>query len=229
MKQTHMVLKCNLAVGIAKAKNAVGGARLVLENYIYGHPEFEHAFATDKVDPMAPEIVRKMMEAGQLAGVGAMASVAGALSETATDAMISIGADYAIAENGGDISAKGKKEIKIGIYAGKNEVAEKMGFKVKASELPMGICCSSGSVGNSISLGEADAVVVFSKSAYLADGAATACANLVNTKYPEGSIQKALEKAEMIQGVSGCIVFMGSLVGRFGKIPEMVEVVDYDL
>jgi len=224
-----MVLKCDFELGIEKAKSAVSGARLLLENYMSSHPDFKYALTTEKIDPIAPEIVRKMMEAGQLAGVGPMASVAGALSEVATNAMISIGSQYALSENGGDISVKGKKEVKIGIFAGRNRTAEKVGFKIKTHELPMGICASAGEVGPSLSLGEADAVVVFSKSAYLADAVATACANLVKTQDPEGSIQRALEKAETIEGVLGCMVFMGSLVGRTGWMPEMLEVIDYDL
>ena len=229
LKQTHMVLKCDFELGIEKAKSAVSGARLLLENYMSSHPDFKYALTTEKIDPIAPEIVRKMMEAGQLAGVGPMASVAGALSEVATNAMISIGSQYALSENGGDISVKGTKDVKIGIYAGNNKSVEKVGFKVKVHEIPLGICTSAGEVGPSLSLGEADAVIIFSKSACLADAAATSCANMVKKIDPEGSIQKALEKAETIEGVKGCIVFIGPLVGRWGNIPEMVEVIDYDL
>jgi ApbE superfamily uncharacterized protein (UPF0280 family) len=224
-----MVLKCDRMEGIEKAKGAVGASRLLLENYIASHPDFVHALQTERVDLTAPEIVRKMMEAGMLCEVGPLASVAGALSEIATDAMISVGAKLALGENGGDISVKGEREVRVGIYAGEKSIARQLGFRIKSDDLPLAICTSSGTLGHSISMGESDAVVVFSKSAYLADAAATSLANLVVERDPEGSIQNALEKAEGIDGISGCMVFIGELVGRWGKLPEMVEVIDFDL
>jgi ApbE superfamily uncharacterized protein (UPF0280 family) len=224
-----MVLKCDNLQGIEKAKGAVSGARLLLENYMAIHPEFVHAMDTERLDLTAPEMIRRMMEAGMKCGVGPMASVAGALSEIATDAMMKVGARLALAENGGDISVKGEREVKIGIYAGEKIVARQPGFKIKPDDLPIAICTSSGRLGHSISLGDSDSVVVFSMSAYLADAAATALANLVKVKDPEGSIQNALEKAEEFDGINGCMVFIDQLVGRWGKIPEMVEVIDFDL
>jgi ApbE superfamily uncharacterized protein (UPF0280 family) len=224
-----MVLKCDRMEGIERAKGAVGASRLLLENYIASHPDFIHTLQTERVDLTAPEIVRKMMEAGILCDVGPMASVAGALSEIATDAMISVGAKLALAENGGDISVKGEREVRVGIYAGEKSIARQLGFRIKSDDLPLAICTSSGTLGHSISMGESDAVVVFSKSAYLADAAATSLANLVVERDPEGSIQNALEKAEGIDGISGGMVLIGELVGRWGKLPEMVEVIDFDL
>ncbi len=224
-----MVLKCDRMEGIEKAKGAVGASRLLLENYIAIHPDFVHALLTDRVDLTAPEMVRKMMEAAMICDVGPMASVAGALSEIATDAMMAMGAKLALAENGGDISVKGEKEVKIGVYAGEKSVARRLGFRIRSNDLPLAICTSSGKLGHSISLGESDAVVVFSKSAYLADAAATSLANMILEKDPEGSIQNALEKAGDIDGITGCMVFIGELVGRWGKLPEMVEVIDIDL
>jgi ApbE superfamily uncharacterized protein (UPF0280 family) len=181
------------------------------------------------VDLTAPETVRKMMEAGMICDVGPMASVAGALSEIATHAMMVVGAKLALAENGGDISVKGEKEVNVGVYAGEKSIARRLGFRVRSDDLPLAICASSGKLGHSISLGESDAVVVFSISAYLADAAATSFANLVVESDPEGSIQNALGKAEDTEGITGCMVFVDELVGRWGKLPEMVEVMDFDL
>jgi ApbE superfamily uncharacterized protein (UPF0280 family) len=228
-KQTHMIMQCDLENGIEMGKKAVTNARLILENYMARHPDFEILFDVTEVDPTAPEFIRKMMDSTIKAGVGPMASVAGGLAEVATDAMYSFGSQKVIANNGGDISIQGKMEAKVGLYGGKNEMAERVGFMIKPEELPLGICTSAGVVGHSISLGDADAVVVFSASAFLSDAAATACANLVKLGDPEASIQNALEKAETIDGVTGCLVFAGSLVGKTGRLPEMVEVIDSDL
>lgn len=229
LKQTHMVLKCDVKRGIAESKIAVFNARFTLDTYITNHPDFRFAFDTRDVDPDAPKFVKKMMAAGIAADVGPMASVAGGLSEIATDTMIATLCKSAIAENGGDISIKGIREAKIGIYRGQNRLAGTVGFLIKPEDLPLGICTSAGEVGHSISLGDADAVVVCSKSAFLSDAAATAIANIVSLNDSEASIQRALERAEAIEGVTGCLVLIGALVGRTGHLPEMVEVLDADL
>lgn len=224
-----MIMQCDTENGMEMGKKAVTNARLVLEKYIARHPDFEILFEVTEVDPDAPEFIRKMVKSGIKAGVGPMASVAGGLAEVATDAMYSVGSQRGIANNGGDISIQGTMGATIGLFGGKNKVAERVGFRIEPEELPIGVCSSAGEVGHSISLGDADAVVVFSASAFLSDAAATACANLVRLGDPEGSIQNALEKAETIEGVTGCLVFAGSLVGKTGRLPEMVEVIDSDL
>jgi len=143
--------------------------------------------------------------------------------------MVQKGSSTAVAENGGDISIKGTLPVTLSVYAGESEIAKQVGFKVKSDELPIGICTSSGSLGHSISFGDADAVVVFSASAYLSDAAATAIANCIKKEDPEGTIQLALEKAETIDGLQGCLVFSSELIGRTGRISEMVKVIDTDL
>jgi len=228
LKETRMRLRCDLEAGLEKARTAVSGSRLLLENYILAHPDFRFALDIREVDLQAPAFVREMMLAGLKAGVGPMASVAGGLSEVATDAMLTAGCKAAVAENGGDISIKGERETVVGVYAGDGK-AERVGFRVKPDDFPVGICTSAGTLGHSISMGDADAVVVFSPSAFLSDAAATAVANLIKSNDVEGSIQLGLERAEDIEGVEGCMIFAGGLVGRTGSLPEMVEVVDFDL
>jgi ApbE superfamily uncharacterized protein (UPF0280 family) len=143
--------------------------------------------------------------------------------------MIAQKCKLAIAENGGDISLKGSDPITVGIFAGESQVAKRLGFKIKADELPIAICTSAGSVGHSISLGAADAVVVFSSSAFLADAAATAVANMIKGDDVEGAIQAGLERFDDIDRISGCIIIYKELVGKTGKIPEMIEVVEMDM
>ena len=227
-KQTHMILKADSKSSFELARSAIIHSRALLEQYILEHPEFSSTLEPLQVDLMAPEFVRRMMQAGVLAGVGPMAAVAGGLSEVATEAMLSKGGKFALAENGGDISIRGVKPVTIGIYAGESSVAKRLGFKIKADELPLGVC-TSAQLGHSISLGAADAAIVFSNSAFVSDAAATAIANYIKRDDPEGSLQGSLEKADDIDGLFGCMVFVGELVGRTGRIPEMVEVIDSDV
>lgn len=228
-KQTHIKFQADLKVGLEAAKTAVVHSRSVLEQYIREHPGFVTALDPVELDFNAPELVRDMMKAGLLAGVGPMAAVAGGLSEVATEAMLKQNCKLALAENGGDISIKGSRPFTIGVYAGENQDAKKVGFKIKPTDLPLGVCTSAGQIGHSISFGATDAVIVFSRSAFLSDAAATAVANIVKPDDPEGAIQNGLEKAESIEGVLGCIIFIGDLAGSTGKIPQMVEVLDSDL
>ena len=223
LKQTNMKLKSDSNLVFDSVKKAVIHNRGLLEYYILQHREFVISLESLEVDLTAPEFVRNMMKAGLTAGVGPMASVAGGLAEVATEAMMTKGCKLALANNGGDISVKGELEINVGIYAGEDSVARNMGFKIKSIDMPLGICTSAGVLGHSISFGEADAAVVFSRSAFLADAAATAVANRVKKTDPEGTIQNALELAEDIDGILGCMVFIDDKIGATGRVPEIVE------
>lgn len=225
-QQTHMKLKSDLAESLSSARSAVIHNRGILEDYIFTHPDFLSSLEPLELDLAAPEFIRNMQKAGLAADVGPMAAVAGGLSEVASEAMLKKGSNFALADNGGDISIKGNKSTTVGIYAGDSSVAKQVGFKIKPGNLPLGVCASAGVLGHSISFGEADAVIVFCRSAFLADAAATGIANKVKKTDPEGTIQNGLELAEDIDGVLGCMIFIGEKVGTTGWVPEMVEISD---
>lgn len=79
----------------------------------------------------------------------------------------------------------------------------------------MGICTSSGTVGHSLSYGKADAVIVLSKSAALADAAATAIGNLI---IQPDDIPSGIEFAQGIDGLSGVVIIQGDKMGLWGKV-----------
>jgi len=70
-------------------------------------------------------------------------------------------------------------------------------------------------VGHSLSYGKADAVVVVSKSATLADAAATATGNLI--RQPD-DIPTGIKFAQGIDGLSGVIIIQGKDMGLWGKV-----------
>ena len=70
-------------------------------------------------------------------------------------------------------------------------------------------------MGHSLSYGKADAVIVLSKSATLADAAATAIGNLI--KQP-ADIPSGIELAKGIEGVLGVIIIEGDNTGLWGKV-----------
>jgi len=143
-----------------------------------------------------------------------MAGVAGAIAEFVGTELLAFSPEI-IVENGGDIYLKSLKKRRIGIYAGKSPLTGKIGLEINEEDTPLGICTSSGTVGHSLSYGKADAVIATSKSAILADAAATAIGNLI--KEP-ADITKGIELAKRIEGLKGIIIITGSNIGLWGKV-----------
>jgi ApbE superfamily uncharacterized protein (UPF0280 family) len=143
-----------------------------------------------------------------------MAAVAGAMAEMVSKDLLKLSKEV-IVENGGDIYLATSKERTVGIYAGNSPLSLKMGILIKPEEAPLGICTSSGTVGHSLSFGKADAVCILSKSAALADAAATAVGNVIQEKK---DIEKGLERGKEIEGVLGMLIIVGEKMGVWGNI-----------
>jgi ApbE superfamily uncharacterized protein (UPF0280 family) len=118
-------------------------------------------------------------------------------------------------ENGGDIYLKISKKRLVGVYAGQSALSKRIALEIMPGETPLGICTSSGTVGHSLSLGSADAVVVLSPSTALADAAATALCNMVKSA---DDIPQTIERAQSIAGLRGLVVIMGGKMGVWGKV-----------
>ncbi len=196
-------------------------ARLAIEEYGAMRPYFLKSYASLPPDPLAPPIIRDMIEAGLAAAVGPMAAVAGAVAEYVGMRCLSLAPDEVIVENGGDIFISIDKEPLISaIWAGKSPLSGKVGLAISPEKTPVGVCTSSGTVGHSKSFGKADAVTVVSKSTALADAAATAVGNIVKT---ENDINAGLEVMGRINGVMGGIIIKGARLGAWGDI-ELVPI-----
>ncbi len=188
--------------------------RDTLERYIERHPSFLTSFEPIHTGDDAPRIVKLMSESAEKVGVGPMAAVAGAIAEFVGTELLPFSPEVII-ENGGDIYLKSLGKRVIGIYAGKSPLTGKIGLEIAGEETPLGICTSSGTVGHSVSFGTADAVVVLSQSATLADAAATAIGNLI--KQP-GDIPGGIEFAKGIEGLKGLLIIKDDKVGLWGEI-----------
>lgn len=77
-----------------------------------------------------------------------------------------------------------------------------------------GVCTSSGTVGPSLSLGRADAAMIIAPSAILADAAATAAGNRVQTA---ADLEAALAWARQIPGVSGVLLIKDDKLALWGE------------
>ncbi|MCS7280124.1 MAG: UPF0280 family protein [Desulfobacterota bacterium] len=185
-----------------------------IEKYIKHNPFFKDSLSPIAYDPLAPSIVKRMLECSQKIGVGPMASVAGAIAEYIGEDIHGLSDEFII-ENGGDIYLRTKRERIVLIYAKDSPLSQRIGLKIKASDDPYGICTSSGTFGHSLSFGKADAVCIVTRSAAMSDGLATYIGNLVKTK---DSIPYAIEVAKRFEEILGIVVIVGKHMGVWGDI-----------
>lgn len=177
-------------------------------------PVFFSSFAPLDDNPAYPEMVHHMIRAAQACGVGPMAAVAGAISEYVGRDLLKL-SNEVIIENGGDIFLRSEKTRTIGIYASDSPLSNRLSLVIRPEETPLGICTSSGTVGHSLSFGNADAVVALSEDTLLADAAATAIANRVHSR---NDIEPVIEIARKIPELKGVLIIIGKHLGVWGQV-----------
>lgn len=197
-----------------EALEVIRRVRADLEEYARLEPEFLTSLLPLDPEPWAPLVVKTMCAAARLAGVGPMAAVAGAISETVGRELLRLSPEV-IVENGGDIFIHTSRPRKIGIYAGSSPFSEKVAVEVRPEQTPLGICTSSGTVGHSLSFGKCDAAVILAPDAAISDAVATATANRVLT---EADVEGAVEFAARVQGVIGVVVVKGEKMAAWGDV-----------
>jgi uncharacterized protein len=213
VKETDLLVRAERNLS-KETRESVLKYRHQLETYIAMKPEFQKSLIPLRDDPYAPEIIQEMIQSSQLAHVGPMAAVAGAMAESVSKDLLHHSREV-IVENGGDIYLTISKERTIGIYAGDSPLSLKIGIVIEPEETPLGICTSSGTVGPSFSLGKANAVCILAKSSALADAAATAVGNIVKEKK---DIELGLERGREITGVLGTLIIIGERMGVWGNM-----------
>jgi ApbE superfamily uncharacterized protein (UPF0280 family) len=188
--------------------------RTPLEEYIESHPLFLHSLEPYTVGEDAPDIVKDMAQAAGMVGVGPMAAVAGAIAEAVGRDLLHYSPEV-IVENGGDIFINVSQASLIGVYAGESTFTGKVALEINPEQMPLGICTSSGTVGHSLSLGAADAVIVLSHSTALADAAATAIGNKV---VAGGDIDVVMEQIKAMPELAGAVIIKGDRMGMWGDV-----------
>ena len=212
----HILASSNLREA---ATNLVLQYRSQIENYILAHPDFLTSLTPLPGDQSAPKIVKSMQQAAIAADVGPMAAVAGAMAEFIGRGLLTEGATEVVVENGGDIFISRRQECVIGIFAGTSPLSDKVGIRITPDRMPLGVCTSSGRIGHSLSLGQADAVTVLAADTALADTAATRLGNEVKES---GDIDHALAVARTIPGLDGVVIIRDDKIGAWGNI-ELVQ------
>lgn len=211
----HVQARCDLS---ALTRDLVLEQRGYVEAYIQQHPEFLETLNPWPLTGPAPNIVNDMVAAGHAAGVGPMAAVAGAVAEHVGRGLLAY-TDEVIIENGGDIFLQTGEAVTVGLFAGSSPLSLRIGLRTGGRNDPVAVCTSSGTVGHSLSFGRADAVCVLSRSAALADAAATAIGNRLHS---EQDIPAGIEFAQRIGGVLGVVIVVAEKMGAWGAVEVVV-------
>jgi ApbE superfamily uncharacterized protein (UPF0280 family) len=200
------------------ARARLGAFRDQILQTIDRFPEF--LTSLDPLPLQTPfEITNAMIRKSSLAGVGPMASVAGAIAEFVGKSLLSE-TEEIIVENGGDLFMRCFRERTVLIYAGEDSpFRDRLRLRIRGGNAPVGICSSSARIGHSLSLGNTDLALVRSPSAVTADAFATAVGNLV--KKAE-DIPAAIEFASACAEVEGGLITIGDRIGIWGFI-ELVQ------
>lgn len=194
--------------------------RQSLDQYGMLQPLFLSSFSPVQLLPSAPPLAKLMAAAACTAGVGPMATVAGAFAQEIGERLcLNYGAKEVLVENGGDLYLNTQSDALVGIYAGDSPLSQKFALRIAASSMPMGVCTSAGTVGPSISLGKTDATVTLARSAALADAYASHLGNRVQSA---ADLNPALAVAQKLPGLLGCVIILGDQFGAWGNV-ELVE------
>ena len=189
-----------------------------IEGYIERYPAFSTTLQPWSHNAFAPAIVRQMIHAGRVAGVGPMAAVAGAIAENVGRHLLGQ-CRQVVVENGGDVFVKTDDTVVAALFAGNSPLSMKIGVKLPPAENGFGVCTSSATVGHSLSAGVADAVCVIAPSCALADAAATAIGNRIHSSR---HIKTAIDFGKSIAGINGVVVVVGQELGAWGSV-ELVS------
>jgi hypothetical protein len=214
-RETFAAILAETPAHVAAAKEGMIAARQVLEAHIARDPFFSSTFFPYTPDNDEPLILH-MADAAAHAGVGPMATVAGAIASAGIDAMIAAGATFGVIDNGGDIALVSDRDVKVGVHAGSAPISDKIAFVVPPHKEPFGICTSSATVGPSISFGTADAVTIFARDPLDADAWATAVCNRIR---PDD--RRVLDTID-VHRVKGVYAIMGEIIVQWGQIPPVV-------
>ncbi len=207
--------------GVDVAKESIIRNRRLLDEYIASHQKFVYTLKPISV-PSEPLVANLMAQAGEKAGVGPMAAVAGVLADLAVNEMCFSGCKVAVVENGGEVSATSNVPIDVALAAGNEPLSKRLGFRL--TDFPIGVATSSGRFSHALSFGDAEAVTVFCQEAGLADAAATAICNVVKGEDSEDGINIGIETAKSIHQVEGAMILYKGNVGYWGKIPQIIRV-----
>lgn len=190
--------------------------RAIMDKHIDNYPEFRDSLTPVVAPGGVHRIITAMSDAALAAGTGPMSAVAGAIAEfICRDLTEEFGADEVVIENGGDIFMKLTSPAKIAVHAGSSPLSEKIALHLAPEDTPLALCCSSGTVGHSLSFGMADACMIACRDGSLADAYATAFCNSVKSA---DIVYEMTEEALKIPEILSVVIIAGDKVGLGGTV-----------
>lgn len=177
--------------------------RRTMDAYLLMNPQYKQALTPYDAGIEAPTILKEMSRVSHKTGIGPMSAVAGAVALHVADFIKGkFAVKEVIVENGGDIYADASSDMDISVFAGQSPLSERVGLHIPASAFPCGICTSSGTVGPSLSLGRADAMMIVCRDVLLADSYATAMANRIQSV---NDLQPVIDRIQSIPDILGAL------------------------
>ena len=196
-----------------EALESIRQARTQIERHIQRYPDFATSLKPLPTPGDCSALIREMYQAGQQAGTGPMASVAGAVAAYVGQQLLAK-TSQVIVENGGDIFLATQVARVVAIEAGQSRFSGQIGLAIPGG-VRLGVCTSSGTVGHSVSSGQADAAVVVAPDTALADAVATAAANRIQG--PQ-DCEQAVTWATQLAGISGAVAICGDQMAVGGEV-----------
>jgi ApbE superfamily uncharacterized protein (UPF0280 family) len=164
-------------------------------------------------------VARRMCGASKAAGVGPMATVAGTVAQAALEAMVDDGCTHGWVDNGGDIAIVLEAPALVEVFADPEE-EESLAIELGPTDGIIGVCSSSGRLGHSVSLGNADIALAIASSAVLADAIAT---GIGNRAVDSASLDGCFDEFRGVDGFIGGLVVLDGAASVFGRLPRLVR------
>ena len=204
---------------VESAVDAIKAARREIERQVR-----KDQFFLVTMEPYAPEdpgpVVKRMCEAASVAGVGPMATVAGAIAQVALEAMVAKGCTHGWVDNGGDVALILDNPATMEAFH-EPGTGTAFALRLEPTDGILGVCTSSGRLGHSISLGDSDVALAMADSAILADALATAIGNRV---HGTSSLKTCFDHFKGVPGMIGGLAMVDGEVAMQGRLPPLVEV-----
>ncbi len=187
--------------------------RQVLDEHISKEPLFLTSHQPLECPEDSHPEISAMCWAGQKAGTGPMAAVAGIFAKYIGEGLSrTFHVHELFVENGGDIYLMTEDRLLFSVYAGASPLSGKFGIEIPPGIC--GICTSSGKLGHSFSYGKADAVTIACDSAPLADAYATAFANKISKP---GDIIPVIGELNSLTDIRSAVLICDDKVGFRGE------------
>lgn len=205
---------------IQTAVESIRTTRAHIERQIRVDPFFLTTMEPYEPGPSCPHTITRMCDASASAGVGPMATVAGVIAQEALEAMVAKGCSHGWVDNGGDIALILDEPATLEVFSDPDSKTAHA-LEIEPTDGILGVCTSSGTLGHSISFGNADVALAIADDAVLADALATAIGNEVTDI---ASLGKCFDRFKNVDGFRAGLAMIGGSVSMHGKLPKIVEV-----